>query len=830
MLAMCVSVLASCSDGGSEEPANPTPKPEVVTPEITINADVLTNGLSFGTEAGETTLTFSTNVDWTLSIASTAGGTAWCKASVSSGSKGSSTVKFTVTEHTDYDDRSVSVTVKAGTASKTFTITQKCVEALLLTTDKYEVAQDGGTIEVEVKANIDYEVTISETAKSWITASESKSRALTTRKHTFTIASSEEAEKREGEIIFKSGDKVETVKVYQAGGAIILLTKDEYTVSDAGETITVDIKSNVEYGVQMPDVDWITDEASSRGMSSHTLKYVIAPNEGYDSRSAEIIFYDKNSDLKDTLKVVQAQKDAIVISQKEYDIEAEGGTIEVKLSANVDFEVLMPKADWISQTESRALKEHSLYFKVTENTSDDSRLTNIVFMNKDTQLSDTITIEQAGKIKLALSNREFNVSDKGDTISVNVKSSIEYGIKMPEVDWIKQDTNTRTTSTETLKFIIIPNEKDYSRSAEIIFYDKNSVFKDTIKVIQKQKDEISIIPEYKVAIKGGTIKLAAWANVDFDVYIPSDVTWITQALSRGTTARYFYLDVDENTGESSRSASIIVSNIDKQLADTLVIFQSGTSVAVTTYKTGTLIDQIDEGRWVDDEDDVKYIKSLKITGPINSTDVKTLRQMLGASEYDESSRGKLTTLDLSEASIFLSGHTPAYVINNSTFFKCTNLQCITLPKNTTRIDPQTFQECESLASISIPDSVTSIGKRAFWGCSSLSSATIGNGVTVIAECAFQNCQSLTSVIMGSGVTYIGLYAFYACPYLKDFYCYATTPPQLETDIDFTVVPTEIIGPFGKSGIERTLYVPANSLEKYKESDWSIFFNNIKEMD
>ena len=88
MLAMCVSVLASCSDGGSEDPTNPTPKPEVVTPEITINADVLTNGLSFGTEAGETTLTFSTNVDWTLSIASTDGGTAWCKASVSSGSKG----------------------------------------------------------------------------------------------------------------------------------------------------------------------------------------------------------------------------------------------------------------------------------------------------------------------------------------------------------------------------------------------------------------------------------------------------------------------------------------------------------------------------------------------------------------------------------------------------------------------------------------------------------------------------------------------------------------------------------------------------------------------
>ena len=367
MLAMMVCFLASCSDGGSDDPSNPTPKPEEVKTEITIDSGIVTNGLSFDAEAGEKSLSFSVNANWTLSIASTTSGATWCKASATSGSKGSANVKFTVDENTSYDDRSVSITIKAGTVSKTFTITQKGADAMLVTTTKYEVAQEGGKIEVEVKANIEYQMAISETAKDWITSAESKSRALKSTKHTFTIAENEEAEKREGEITFKSGDKVETVKVYQAGGAIILLTKDEYTVNNAGETISVDIKSNVEFGVQMPDVDWITDEATGRGMSSHTLKYVIAANEGYDNRSAEIIFYDKNSDLKDTLKVIQAQKDAIIISKKEYEVKAEGETIEVKLSANVDFEVTMPEVDWIEQVSSRALKEHTLYIKVAKN-------------------------------------------------------------------------------------------------------------------------------------------------------------------------------------------------------------------------------------------------------------------------------------------------------------------------------------------------------------------------------------------------------------------------------------------------------------------------------
>ena len=377
MLAMLTCILAGCSGGGNDEPINPTPKPEEVKAEITLDSSIVSNGLSFGVASGEQIVSFSTNTNWTLSFASTTSGATWCKASATSGNKGNATVKFTIDENTSYDDRSVSVTIKAGTASKTFTITQKGADALLVTTNKYEVTQEGGKIEVEVKANINYELAISETAKDWIT--ESKSRALTTHKHTFEIALNEDSEKREGEITFKSGDKVETVKVYQAGGAIILLSQNEFTVRDAGETISVDIKSNVEYGVQMPDVDWINDNASSRGMSSHTLKYVINANEGYDTRSAEIIFYDKNSDLKDTLKVVQVQKDTIIISEKRISVDKEGGIVEVKINTNIDFEVQIPSdVTWVNLLDSRALTERNIYLQIEENTGEDSRKVEIV--------------------------------------------------------------------------------------------------------------------------------------------------------------------------------------------------------------------------------------------------------------------------------------------------------------------------------------------------------------------------------------------------------------------------------------------------------------------
>ena len=584
--------LSACS-GGSDDPTEPTPQPEVIKSEITIDSSIITNGLSLTNEKGELSISFTTNERWTLSVASTRSGASWCTPSATSGNKGNATVKFTITENTDYEDRSVSVTIKSGTASKSFIISQKGVEALLLTTDKYEVTQEGGTVEVEVKANIDYQMEISEDAKAWI--KESSSRTLTTKKHQLEIAMNEESEKREGQVYFKSGDKVETVKVYQAGGAIILLSQNEYTVCDAGDTISVDIKSNVEFGVQMPEADWIVDEASSRGMSSHTLKYIIQTNEEYDARSASIVFYDKNSELKDTLKVTQVQKDAIIISEKKVSVAKEGETIEVKINTNVDFEVRIPsEVTWITQTDSRALVEKSVYLKVSENTDEESRSAKIVFANMESQLSESVEIIQAGASK----------------------ASYADGV-------------------------------------------------------------------------------------------------------------------------------------------------------VTLISAGTMKDLLG--------DDYLNITSLKVVGPINGDDVVCLRQMLGASEFDDAEKGKLATLDLSESTIVEGGtwyyelsstserfYTSNDIIGNQMFRNCTSLENIVLPNTILSIGRSAFRESKSLTTINIPASVSFIGDIAFYNCSSLTSIVIPDGVTSIGEWAFYNCSSLTSIVIPSSITSIGKYAFRGC--------------------------------------------------------------------
>ena len=785
MLAMLTCILAGCSGGGNDEPINPTPKPEEVKAEITLDSSIVSNGLSFGVASGEQIVSFSANTNWTLSVASTTSGATWCKASATSGSKGNATVKFTIDENTSYDDRSVSVTIKAGTASKTFTITQKGADALLVTTNKYEVAQEGGKIEVEVKANINYELAISETAKDWIT--ESKSRALTTHKHTFEIALNEDSEKREGEITFKSGDKVEIVKVYQVGGAIILLSQNEFTVSDAGETISVDIKSNVEYGVQMPDVDWITNEASSRGMSSHTLKYVISPNEGYDARSAEIIFYDKNSDLKDTLKVVQAQKDAIVISKKTYDVKAEGETIEVKLSANVDFEITMPEVDWIEQVNSRALTEHLLYFKVSENASDEDRKAEITFTNKDSQLNESIvinqkcpkqagyengvvTISKAGTMKKLLGDDYLNITSLKVVGSIN-GDDIYYLAKMlgrkdfSEADWGKLTTLDLSDAT------IIEGGGWYTNR-----FGENYTTDNVI----------------------GDHMFRECANLQ-NIVLPNNLTSIGLQAFEDCAALKSIVIPDGVTSIGNSAFSCC---------------KALTSISIPA-SVNSIINAFDE---------CPSLKSVYITDIAAWCNID-FGHMWSYGPFKEDSEMYLNNQLLTELII------PEGVKEIKDFAFC-NLKSITkviIPNSVTSIGEYAFHECDKLTSIEIPNSVTSLGEYIFCDCDALTSVVIGDGVKTIPYQAFYDCDSLATVVLGKDIEDIAGTVFIGCSAIIEFYCYATTPPSIKREFTYgyensgSSIWSTDVG-------EATLYVPARCGAAYKTSAWGGVFKNIKEMD
>ena len=167
------------------------------------------------TKGGTGTVTFSSNLPWTASVVNARADT-WCTVSPTSGGAGTATLTITATENISPDERNATIILKAGAASKTFTVIQKQKDALAVTSSKIEVTADGDEISIEVKANISFDYEIEEVAKPWITSATTRGLSTTTLK--FRIAENKGLQKREGCIIIRSGEFMEKVTVYQESG------------------------------------------------------------------------------------------------------------------------------------------------------------------------------------------------------------------------------------------------------------------------------------------------------------------------------------------------------------------------------------------------------------------------------------------------------------------------------------------------------------------------------------------------------------------------------------------------------------------------------------
>lgn len=453
--------------GCSSEPITP----EVIVSEGTVN--YFSESMDFPSNGGSKILNFTSNVKWTLKVSETQSSSNWCTVSQAEGNAGTYNISVTVAENAGYDDRNVVLVLSAGELRKNVIVNQKQKNSLTLTTDRFEIGNEGGTIDVEVKSNVDFNVEIPDAYKSWISQT-SMTRAISTKSHTFNIAESKEYDKREGEIIFSSGDITETVKVYQSGSAILILSQNEFTLGSEGGTISIDISSNFEYETDMPDVDWVKAADKVRAVSSHTLIFDVSPNTTHDNREAVIVFKDARSDKKESVTIKQKQKDAILLSSDKVEIPQDGATFSVDVNSNVDYTIEIPSScsSWIDRTSApskayvtRSLTKSTPYFRVSSSESYDKREGEIYFKYND--ITETLKVYQSGGAILVLNQDSYHLEGKATSINVQLKSNIDYSVSISD-DWITE-VSSRAVSSSSKNFNIAVNRTGKTRKGKITF-------------------------------------------------------------------------------------------------------------------------------------------------------------------------------------------------------------------------------------------------------------------------------------------------------------------------------------------------------------------------
>lgn len=758
---LTIMVFVACSESSSDDAGggnstNDQPK----APKITLDATVA----NFTTEGGSTTVTFTSSDVWTAETINNRAD-AWCSVSPTNGSAGNAKITITATSNNTGDDRTATVVVKSGTTQKTISVSQKQKDALTVTSTRFEVSADGGEIEIEVKANIDFEYTIDESAKDWVEYR--TTRAMKTSTLVFAVKNNEYIEKREAKITIKNGELSEVVSIYQEGAKpTIVLSQNEYTVPSSGETITVEVKSNVDVIVEMPtDADWIS-ENTARATSTNTYYFDIASNEEYDARKAVIKFINEDNNLSETITIIQTQKNAIVIANDIYEVNGIGGEIEIEVGHNIEFDIKI-EGDWITQKQTRTLEISKLTFIVAENTTDKTREGSITFTSKDAAISQkTFVIQGTPKIPnnqiwYTSNNEKIVTPNSTDVFGANITSNTyENGKGVITFNGdITSIGKSAFNQCESLTSVTIPNS--VTEIGGFAFGNCTSLTSVTI------PDSITDIGEYafigcecltSITIGNSVTSIGKYAFFGCEsltsMTIPNNVTSIGVCVFGQCHSLTAFL----GKFASSDNRCLIVNGVLKSFAP----------AGLSTY-----------------------------TIPSNVTSIEN---------YAFYGSKSLTSVTIPNSVISIGKYA---------FEGCNILTSVTIPNSITEIGEFAFSGCIGLTSVTIPNSVISIGEYAFNYCNSLTSVTIPNSVTSIGEHAFYRCKNLTSVTIGNSVTEIGICAFEHCYSLVRVYCKPTTPPKLWSYV------------FDDNASGRKIYVPTASVEAYKAAtNWRGYADSI----
>ena len=131
------------------------------------------------------------------------------------------------------------------------------------------------------------------------------------------------------------------------------------------------------------------------------------------------------------------------------------------------------------------------------------------------------------------------------------------------------------------------------------------------------------------------------------------------------------------------------------------------------------------------------------------------------------------------------------------------------------IGPSAFSGCASLSELNFPQTLYGLGVESFKGCENLSYVTIPDGcrLSSIGARAFQNCTGIEWISLSNRITSLGANSFDGCNSIRYIKSFNTVPPVGLPNFSENVIENS------------TVFVPAESLDDYKDADlWWEFFN------
>lgn len=315
------------------------------------------------------------------------------------GTKALSTDKITflISANTSYGSREGKIVFKQldGSLSEYVIIRQDQTNGLFITTPEYSLSNNAHTLNVEIKTNVEYEVS---SQADWITYIDSK--ALDTSTIALSIAANESYDNRTGVVFVKqtNGNLTGKIIIAQNQTDYMSVTPTYFEVSNEAQDVAIEVKDNVKYDIVISEEyrGWISllSDTQTKTLTDDTVVLSISENLTYDNREAFLTIKQTDGSLAETVHIIQAYGEGLIVNQNIYELERAGGFVEIEVQANVDYDVTTD-VDWVHYTHTKALTASSIILEIEENDGVITREANVAIKQKSGDLTSYVTVRQS---------------------------------------------------------------------------------------------------------------------------------------------------------------------------------------------------------------------------------------------------------------------------------------------------------------------------------------------------------------------------------------------------------------------------------------------------
>lgn len=317
--------------------------------------------------------------------------------------------------------------------------------------------------------------------------------------------------------------------------------------------------------------NWCSLSAEEGRSGTVTLTVTVRQNEGYDERSASIVFTCDN--VQRTLVVTQKQLDALVMDASREEIPAEGGsfTLNYRTNVNCQVKVLGAAEKWITLTRSKALNDHSVQVTVQANGTMESRQGEIEV--KGNNLTEIVTVYQEGEAPtLVLGAHAVSLPVEGDGFSVQVTSNMNVVFTVEGGDWL-QEVKTKTLSTNTYYFAATANTGRAVRLGRIVFRADYGM-RDTVVVTQDYQPIVIDPSPRTVPCRSVVLSVLAVDAEPGQLRVETATSWLScTGITRDKEGSHILIETQNNTAQSTRQGTVLVYMEGCEGPDELIITQ-----------------------------------------------------------------------------------------------------------------------------------------------------------------------------------------------------------------------------------------------------------------